>query len=193
MIKQSLLKWVTADVGNAAETSPENHAFVPSPRAGHSLVFNPHSNSFLLFGGASHEEGHTNSLFSLPSLKGDWVQIPNAIHSPSPRYEHAVIPIVSENKFEMIVMYGAGPADLLDDIWLFSTGTFSLISDTQEWSLFQTTGAAPSPRINPYVAYLGENETVGARIYLFGGAGANNIPVEDSHIHCLDIGTFHLT
>lgn len=37
----------------------------PSPRAGHSFVFDAESNASLVFGGASHEEGLSNETFQL--------------------------------------------------------------------------------------------------------------------------------
>lgn len=38
---------------------------VPSPRAGHTLVYDAESNTTLLFGGASHEHGLSNETFVL--------------------------------------------------------------------------------------------------------------------------------
>ena len=37
----------------------------PSPRAGHSFVFDPESNASYVFGGASHEEGLSNETYQL--------------------------------------------------------------------------------------------------------------------------------
>lgn len=37
----------------------------PSPRAGHTLTYNPNNNECVLFGGASHEDGLYDDIYRL--------------------------------------------------------------------------------------------------------------------------------
>lgn len=115
----------------------------PSPRAGHSFVFDPESNASYVFGGASHEEGLSNEIYQLDH--GGLIQYiakcPNSSSAvtatltwrfldlegkPPARYEHCAVLASRRGRRVMLVLFGAADEQPLGDIWSLDLGILSL-------------------------------------------------------------------
>ncbi|KAJ3415421.1 Radial spoke head 14 [Chytridiales sp. JEL 0842] len=108
---------------------PHTAGFIPAPRVGASLTFVPHKNSCFLFGGASHEDGFKNDLYTLNASTGIWTFLsPNGAR-PTPRYEHAMALVhrkssepSTELKPTLLLFGGASEECLLNDLWALDIG-----------------------------------------------------------------------
>jgi N-acetylneuraminic acid mutarotase len=149
---------------------------LPTPRAGHSLVYNPNTQKCYMFGGANHEQGHLGEIYGFEPELAKWskIQLFSSLKSPAERYEHVCLLIDSDT---MMVMYGAGLDGPLDDIWKWSL-------ETGEWTVVETNGTKPSARVIRSVGFVSSKN----RVYLFGGGLHNNIPVPDPSTYCFDLG-----
>jgi hypothetical protein len=149
---------------------------VPCPRAGHSICYDKTSNSCVLFGGANHEQGMLNDMYTLDMDSFTWIRLKDA--TIPARYEHVAFITERNNQSEMIVMYGAGTDHPLNDVW-----SFNMV--TRTWTALETK-PAPSPRV---VRSVGVDA---GRVYMFGGGLYNNVPVDDTAMHCLDLSKIEL-
>lgn len=163
----------------------------PSPRAGCSLVYHPKANC-ILFGGASHEDGVLNDIYQLNHSKlflnqanFQWNQIEvKSEIVPNPRYEHSSQIVERKEDLELLVMFGTCETHPFGDVWSFNL-------TTNKWSLVETSGKSPCPRVLKASALVKCNEK--QRIYIFGGGKMNNEPVKDTMTYCLDVGELTLT
>ncbi|ORZ36182.1 hypothetical protein BCR44DRAFT_1432952 [Catenaria anguillulae PL171] len=158
----------------------------PSPRTGSSTVPTP-DGRFLVFGGASAEEGLSNDLYELSidtvTETASWKPL-NHLHSgalPMPRYDHAAFFIDNQ----MIVMGGAGPdGSCLNDVWVYDIASY-------RWDLLKTSGGAPSPRTMRGAATLHPQDS--NKILVWGGGADGSRAVQDSSVHVLDIAALSWT
>ncbi|KAJ3034180.1 hypothetical protein HDV00_005399 [Rhizophlyctis rosea] len=165
-----------------------NESSVPSPRAGHTLIYNARKAECILFGGASHEDGLYNDVFRLDLASHTWtklIQEDQTLSSAPPRYEHNASVVWRQGEgSNMIVMYGAGYEGLREDIW-------SLNLETYKWTELKTKGRKPSPRTILSVGYVKVKDPATGltrdRLYVFGGGEAGDRPVPDVAVYCLDI------
>jgi N-acetylneuraminic acid mutarotase len=159
---------------NDRQLALEQSEDAPSPRTGHSLVFD--GGVGYLFGGASHEQGHLNSLYKFNIQDGQviWtrINIYSTIDTPLERYEH--FSILKDGK--LIIGYGSGEQQCFNDCWVYDI-------DRNCWSELQVKGTKPSPRTARGYAF----DACKNRVYFYGGGAINNAAVEDCALYCLDI------
>jgi hypothetical protein len=99
-----------------SDVAPEIDAEItPSPRAGHSLCIL--NSKCYLFGGASHEQGFLNDLYSYDLDTKLWGSLEPKIF-PHERYEHSTA--VVDDK--ILIMFGACDQGPTNDIWEYNTG-----------------------------------------------------------------------
>jgi galactose oxidase-like protein len=97
-----------------SDHSPES-VVVPTPRTGHTLVYNDKRHRAVLFGGRS-EVGALNDMWEWDGTT--WTALPITPQSPPPRHHHAM---TYDAKRDTLVLFGGdGRADHpLQDTWLF--------------------------------------------------------------------------
>ncbi|KAI8994346.1 hypothetical protein BC832DRAFT_558482 [Gaertneriomyces semiglobifer] len=170
-------------------------ADLPSPRTGHTLSYHARTKECILFGGASHEEGFLNQIHILNIASRQWRKATKAksdsnCMSAPPRYEH-VAAIVRRHGVEcLLIAFGAGEDGLRDDVWAMDL-------DTYHWTLFNTKGQTPHARTlhsAGHVVVRNQNAAINGaeeshRIYVFGGGLAEDRPVDDRSMYCLDVNT----
>ncbi|UCE10981.1 MAG: hypothetical protein JSW61_03360 [Candidatus Thorarchaeota archaeon] len=127
----------------------------PGERAGHAMVYDPHNDVVVLFGGYSFEGGyHSLSdtwLYTYES--SNWTEL-STTPSPSSRSN---LGMVYANATNEIILYGGGQA----------TDTWSFDCQTQTWSEVET-DANPGVHYSHAMAYDSQNNAV----ILYGGFGA---------------------
>ncbi|KAJ3288188.1 hypothetical protein HK104_008290 [Borealophlyctis nickersoniae] len=180
--------WRYLQVGTEPETLP-----APSPRAGHTFVFNPVGNECILFGGASHEDGLYDSVqildlgtvYPFPTKSVQVVfrseNLPSGFSTASLVWREPKVIEQAGNspgatapaRYEhsaLVVKSGDEPAQMLV---LYGAG-MGLTNDV--WAL----------DLGHVVVHNKSKGTKRNRIYMFGGGEAGDRPVDDTAVYCLD-------
>jgi tRNA wybutosine-synthesizing protein 3 len=140
----------------------------PSPRTGHSFI-PTNKNSFLMFGGASHEEGISSDLFSFDF---DSLKFKNIIsNGPSKRYDHAA----NYYKNALYVFGGASDSELLSDLWRLQNSKWTLLSSGNH-------------DLNVPPRTLRSMPIVNNKIFIFGGGSIGTDCVDDA-LYIFDLET----
>ncbi|KAI8852412.1 hypothetical protein BC829DRAFT_75298 [Chytridium lagenaria] len=189
------------DLTQATWVFPSVGGRVPSPRVGCTVTAVPGQNGCLLFGGASHEEGFRNDLFWLDLGTMTWTEARISEGPiPKPRYEHMAAVVFRRDGANpdlrsphLLVFGGSSEEGLLNDLWDFDLAT-------RKWTQLSTRGKTPSPRTlhscgvsrNPTarVSETGISQSPqrrGDRVYIFGGGGEGEFPIQDHAVYCLDV------
>jgi len=142
---------------------------VPAQRQGHSAVYDPNSNTMIVFGGG---EGNTspcsNEVWTLTNANNEggtpaWVQLFPAGSGPAPRMLHGAVYDATTNS--MIVFGGEDCfSTLFNDVWVLSNANG--LTGTPAWTQLSPSGTAPSPReVFGSVTY----DAVENHLIVFGG------------------------
>lgn len=156
--------WIPGPVGDLRSYVPCDDAgwqvlvasgTAPTPRYGHSAIYDPVRQRMILFGGATAGATPSGQVFAL-SLGGSpaWSTLGNG---PTPRFGHSAI--YDPVRDRMIVFGGYDGANFLNEVWVLT------LSGTPTWSQLTPTGTPPSPRDFAGVIY----DPVRDRLLLFGG------------------------
>ena len=147
----------------------------PTPRIGHSAIYDPIRDRVLVYGGHSYSAGPTifDQVWAL-DLSGtpSWSQLTIAGTHPSARYEHSAI--YDPVRDQMIVF---GGSDDSNDVWSLS------LSGTPAWSQLAPAGTAPAGRHGHSAVYHAAQD----RMIVFGGATDLSTPVPMSDTWELDL------
>lgn len=149
-----------------------------SPRCGHSLnALDSDSKTFILFGGASHEEGPLNDCWIIDTVdfKCEQVNSDDAIIRPSPRYEHCVTAFNND----LLIFGGAGlNGELFNDLWKFDTvkRRFVKLDCSKSFQL-------PAGRTLQYACVVANRQTGKQRLFLWSGGGNTMKHEWYYHIH----------
>lgn len=111
----------------------------PSPRRGHTAVWDPETRQMLVFGGLDGG-GFRNDLWSLAWSGGTWTwtEVSAAGPAPSPREEHTA---VWDAEGQRMLVFGGDDGALRNDAWALSrTGA------TWTWAALSPEGVAPTAR-----------------------------------------------
>ncbi|KAI9218177.1 hypothetical protein BC828DRAFT_389328 [Blastocladiella britannica] len=160
----------------------------PSPRTGASLVSlgTKTRNLFLVFGGASVEEGLSNELYVLEADAASAVAVWDKIQpitspdhpTPPPRYDHAAVAMEADG---VLICGGAGPDGVcLDDLWSFDM-------ETREWTQLSPAGFGPSPRVMRGAMCLHPSDP--RNVIVWGGGADGAHAVSDAAVYVLDLDT----
>lgn len=143
------------------------------------LIFDPHNQRFLQWGGhmtrvssnAVESLGYGDTLWSLTFSEGKWVTIPQQGSAiPRERYWHhlAFDPISAA-----IILYGGdGGQGYLDDTWIYE-------SHSNQWRLVRADTPPPPPRINGAIAFDEGRQ----QMILFGGLGEDFFFYRDTWVY----------
>lgn len=149
--------WVLSLSGNSKwkELTPGGSA--PSPRSGHSAIYNPNCDEMLVFGG--HATEPLNDVWSL-SLSGAsrWTRLVPSGAVPQPRFGH--VALRDDARSRMLVFGGSGAFSTQNDTWSLS------LCDSSAWTALGPSGGLPQRRTGHAAAY----DPAGDRMIVFGGA-----------------------
>ncbi len=141
----------------------------PSARGAPTTVFDPGTNSMVMFGGDLNEGNcfsDANDVWLLTGANGfgtpAWTQLsPNGM-PPSPRDGHSAVYDVTTNR--MIIFGGDnGCAPFFNDVWVLSNANG--LGGTPAWTQLAVTGTPPSPRKAQSAVYDPNTN----RMIIFGG------------------------
>ena len=162
-------RWTELDPGGS----------IPSPRAGHSMAYDPITRRTILFGGRNQQPGGSANLFlndiwAYEPIANTWTELKPAGVLPPGRLGHAMAYDSSTRR--VIVFGGIGkrdPGDVSDtdfnDTWAYDPAT-------NNWTELKPPGSLPEARHGCSMAY----DPSGRRMVMFGGTTANAFALGDT-------------
>jgi hypothetical protein len=155
----------------------------PAPRLVHTAVYDPTTNSMIIFGGNDCFSGFYSDVWVLSNANGlggtpGWTQLSPGGTSPGPRgYDSAVYDPGSNR----MIFFGAGPAGSSDNItWVLANANG--FGGTPTWSQLAPSGTPPSIRDSHTAVY----DAASNHMTVFGGNGyVNNILTEFNDVWVL--------
>jgi hypothetical protein len=147
----------------------------------HSAVYDPGTNSMIVFGGADGNFVLQNNVLVNSDANGSgslgagsWSELSLSYPVPPPRISHSAVYDQTNNR---MIVFG-GCADLycflpLNDTWVLSSANGS--GGTPTWTQLTPTGAAPSPRYDHNAVYDATNN----RMIVYSGEDANSVGLSD--------------
>ena len=162
----------------------------PSNRSGAAMTWDALDGYMLLFGGVrttgSGVQYALNDTWKFS--QGNWTNI-TPIHSPSPRYDAAILYSGYITMHDFVVIFGGAtcsgaPACALGDTWRFNAGAWSQVGACGGPSQLGCGSTAPSPRSSATFAWAGYypdgGYVAGRRAVLFGGLSGSGTVLGDS-------------
>jgi hypothetical protein len=145
---------------------------LPTPRFGHSAVYNPNSDSMIVFGGGTGFPGPcVNQLWVLqhPDAVGGkptWAELSPAGTPPPVREGHVAVLNATTNT--MVIFGGTDcNGDYYDDVWILTNADGS--TGTPTWTQAAPAGTSPTARSQPSAIY----DSVNNVMTLYGGIGSS--------------------
>jgi N-acetylneuraminic acid mutarotase len=154
------------DPGANAWTRLDPAGEVPSPRSGHSMVYDPASSRALLFGGDSNGR-YLNDTWAYDPGANAWTRLDPAGDLPSVRARHSMVydPVGSR----VILFGGENNAQFFNDTWSYDV-------DTNAWTLLEPAGDPAPGHTDHSMAY----DPISKTVILFGGFDQNGYPADDT-------------
>jgi hypothetical protein len=151
--------WALSLAGTPVWTQPTPSGASPSPRDGHSAVYDPVRDRMIVFGGYSGTHVYLNDVWAL-SLAGTpvWTQLIPLGTPPSTREFHSAI--YDPVRDRMVVFGGTGNSGDCNDVWALS------LTGAPAWAQLTPSGTPPGVRFAQCAIY----DPVRDRMVVFGGA-----------------------
>ncbi len=204
--------WVLSNANGVDSTPPAwtqltTSGSIPTPRQGHSAVFDKDHDRMIIFGGYGTDGGRTNEVWALSYANGvggtpTWNQLSTTGNVGPILEDHTAVYDTTNNR--MIIFGGySSETQYSDDVWVLSTANG--LGGTPAWSRVFPTGSAPTTRANHTAIYDSTNN----RMVIFGGSpdlsfpdvsvlndlwvlsDANNVPVEDWMLYATESDNCH--
>ena len=142
----------------------------PTPRFGHSAIYDPVRKRMLLFGGSG--ASISGQLWSLSLTGGTpaWSLL-TYVGGPGPRYGHTAI---YDPVRDRMILFGGYNGSFLDEVWALN------LSGVPSWTHLATSGVGPSNRDYASAIY----DPVRDRMLVFGG----NDGATDNDLYALSLG-----
>ncbi len=165
-------------IGKANWLSITASGTLPAARAYHAAVYDPTTDSMIVFGGSNCSTGYFNDVWVLSSANGEggtptWTHLSPSGTPPAAR-ESASSVYDSVNNIMTIYGGDAGGAGL-GDTWVLSHANGT--GGTPEWTKLSPSGTAPSARTGQSATYDPSTD----RMTVFGGI-ANGLTLSDSWV-----------
>ncbi len=150
---------------------------LPPVREGHASVYDPNTNTMIVFGGTDCSGNFYNDVWILSNADGSvgtpkWTQSKPAGTAPAARSQSTAI-YDSTNRV-MTIFGGAGVAKaVFNDAW-----TLANVNGTPTWKQLTPTGAAPSPRSGHVAVY----DSKSSRMVIQGGVAGSTAVQSDTWI-----------
>jgi len=152
----------------------------PVARYGHASVYDPNTNSMIVFGGSDCASGLLNDVWVLSNANGlggtpVWTQLSPGGGAPSGREASSAIYDPTTN---VMVVYGGdqGSSTTLGDVWVLSHANGT--GGTPSWTQLFPTGTVPSARTGHSAVYDPANN----RMMAFGGVNSAGTVLADTWI-----------
>jgi hypothetical protein len=173
--------WVLTNANGNGGTSAwiqlQPQGIAPGTRAGHSAVYDPNTNTLIIFGGTDCEGNLYGDVWVLSNANGlsgtpTWIQLLPSGSAPSARQQHAA---VYDSTHDRMIVFGG--IDLsgngLNDVWVLSNANGA--GGAPAWSQLSPSGAPPSPRY----AHTGVYDPASNRTTIFGGQETSGNDLSD--------------
>jgi hypothetical protein len=165
--------WVLTDANDVGRMSswvklnPAGSA--PAPRLRHTAVYNPSSNTMVVYGGNDCGSTNFGDVWVLTNANGQdgtptWVQLNPSGPSPGPREDLTAVYDPGSNS--MIFFSGVNGPFNPNDVWVLSNADGS--TGAPAWTQLAPSGTPPSARGSYSASYDATNN----RMIIFGGANA---------------------
>jgi Kelch motif protein/galactose oxidase-like protein len=139
----------------------------PSPRDGHSAVYDVTTNRMIVFGGNNGCPPLFNDVWVLSNANGlggtpAWTQLAVTGTPPSPRKAQSAV--YDPNTNRMIIFGGADQSNGLSDVWVLTDANGLAVGGSPHWVQLSPTGS-PGTRFGHGAVYDSETN----RMYVFSG------------------------
>jgi N-acetylneuraminic acid mutarotase len=123
----------------------------PSPRFGHSMVYDPVNERVLLFGGAVWDNRYTffEDLWSYDPVTNTWIEVE---HTPGPSGRFNYMLAYVSDRHQLFLFGGWSEGDRIGDTWTYDI-------DANEWTQLHPQDS-PYPRSDAAIAYDEENGVI---------------------------------
>jgi hypothetical protein len=152
----------------------------PTPRYLHTAVYDPTSDSMIVFGGSDCNAGYLNDVWILSNANGlggspVWTQLAPTGTPPAAREAASAIYDPGSN---VMTVYGGdtGGSSVLGDVWTLSNANG--IGGTPVWTQLFPTGTAPAARTGHTAVYDSANN----RMIIYGGLAASGAVLGDTWV-----------
>lgn len=136
----------------------------PSPRLGHSAIYDPVRRRMIVFGGFDGRRRNDVWALTLGSESPRWERIPARGALPPERNAHVAVYDAARDR--MVVFAGVGIGDDLNDVWSLS------LSGTPTWTEITPNGPGPGPRRQSAGVY----DPAHRRLIVYGGQDGGSGP-----------------
>ncbi len=164
-----ILKQANA-VGTLSWTSVSPSGSAPAPRLRHSSVYDPSTNSLIVFGGFDCTSTYFNDVWILSNANNftgtpAWTHVLPAGTPPSPRESSAAVYDPATNS--MILFGGDAGSPIFNDVWVLSHANGS--GGTPGWTQLTVSGTGPAARTGHSAVYDSQN----SRMTIYGGVSGS--------------------
>ncbi len=151
----------------------------PAPRLYSGGVYDPNTNSMIVFGGSDCSGGYFNDVWVLSNANGEagtsaWTQLTPSGTAPRARESGTTVYDSANN---ILIVYGgdAGGSPF-GDVWVLSNANGT--GGTPSWAQLSPTGTAPSPRTGHTATF----DSVNDRMTIFGGSNNGGFTFSDAWV-----------
>jgi hypothetical protein len=173
--------WVLTNANGNGGTSAwmqlQPQGTAPGTRAGHSAVYDPNTNTLIIFGGTDCEANLYNDVWVLSDANGlagtpAWTQLLPSGNVPAARQQHSAVYDPTHNR---MIVFGGSEANgaVSNDVWVLSNANGS--GGAPSWSQVSPAGALPTAR----AAHTGVYDPASNRMTIFGGQDASSSILSD--------------
>jgi hypothetical protein len=162
--------WALSLAGSPAWTQLAPNGTPPSPRYGHSAIYDPLRDRIIMFGG---DDGiRLNDVWTL-SLAGTptWTELAPSGTLPSPRSFHDAI---YDPVRDRMLVFGGNDGSYLNEVWALS------LAGTPNWSQLAPSGPMPKSRSGAAI-YEPDHD----RMVIFGGSAGSSLLNDVWALQCL--------
>ena len=174
-----ILSGANGQSGTPAWINATPSGVLPSARVSSNGVYDPNTNSLIVFGGYSCNSNYFNDVWVLSNANGlagtsTWTQLVPSGSAPAARESSTAVYDATTN---ILMVYGgdAGGSPF-SDVWALSNANGT--GGTPVWTQLLPTGTAPASRTGHTAIF----DSVNDRMTIFGGAGANGVTFSDAWV-----------
>lgn len=171
---------LNAQGGSPAWTSYAAAGTLPGVREGHTAVYDPNSNTMIVFGGVDCNGNYYSDLWILSNADGSsgtpsWAKVTPIGTGPSARSQATAI-YDSVNNVMTLFGGGSSSSTVYNDVWTLTNANG--LTGTPTWTLISATGTAPAARQGHTAIY----DAVNNRMTVYGGSNNKGKVLNDGWI-----------
>jgi len=153
---------------------------LPPVREGHTAVYDPNTNTMIVFGGTDCNGDYYNDLWILSNADGStatpsWAEVTPIGTPPSARTQATAI---YDSVNNVMTVYGGGTTatSVLGDVWTLTNANG--VTGTPTWTQLSPKGTAPAARVGHSAVY----DSVNNRMTIFGGGNNHGKVLNDGWV-----------